>query len=37
MTKDKEKATVSWKDDHTVTINGHALDVEKDQYDFRRE
>ncbi|MBX9969651.1 DUF5412 family protein [Priestia aryabhattai] len=34
---DEEKDTVSWKNNHTVTINGHTLDVEKDKYDFRRE
>ncbi|MGG0509425.1 DUF5412 domain-containing protein [Priestia megaterium] len=34
---DEDKATVSWKNDRTVTINGHTLDVEKDKYDFRRE
>ncbi|PGQ86040.1 hypothetical protein COC52_26980 [Priestia megaterium] len=34
---DEEKATVSWKNNHTVIINGHTLDVEKDKYDFRRE
>nr|WP_308813454.1 DUF5412 family protein [Priestia megaterium] len=34
---DEEKDTVSWKNNRTVTINGHTLDVEKDKYDFRRE
>ncbi|MDO6851894.1 DUF5412 family protein [Priestia megaterium] len=34
---DEEKDTVTWKNDRTVTINNHALDVEKDKYDFRRE
>ncbi|MGG0644805.1 DUF5412 domain-containing protein [Sporosarcina gallistercoris] len=32
----EEAAEITWKDHHTVVINGHALDVRRDTYDFRR-
>lgn len=33
----EETATVKWIDNHTVSINKHKLDVEKDTYDFRKD
>lgn len=33
----EESAELVWKDDHTIVINGHVLDVRKDTYDFRRD
>ncbi|WP_225217688.1 DUF5412 domain-containing protein [Sporosarcina gallistercoris] len=33
----EEAAEITWKDDHTVVINGHELDVRKDIYDFRHQ
>lgn len=32
----EEAAEITWKDRHTVVINGHELDVRRDTYDFRR-
>lgn len=32
----EERAEIVWRDNHTVVINGHELDVRKDKYDFRR-
>ncbi|MEF3310120.1 DUF5412 domain-containing protein [Paenibacillus sp. GYB004] len=32
----EEQTNVTWLDDHTVTINGHKLDVRTDTYDWRR-
>ncbi|MCM3358323.1 MULTISPECIES: DUF5412 domain-containing protein [unclassified Psychrobacillus] len=32
----EESASISWKDNNTVIINGHTLDVTKDKFDFRR-
>ena len=30
------EATISWQDEVTVVINGHALNVTSDTYDYRR-
>lgn len=32
-----ENTSVSWKNEHTVVINGTVLDVRKDKYDWRKE
>ena len=31
----QESATVMWKDEQAVIINGHELNVEQDSYDYR--
>lgn len=31
----EETANIEWKDDDTVVINGHTLNVPKDKFDFR--
>jgi Family of unknown function (DUF5412) len=33
----EESAHLSWKDDDTVIINGHTLDVPGDRFDFRHD
>lgn len=33
----EERAEIAWRDNHTVVINGHELDVRKDKYDYRRQ
>ncbi len=33
----ESEAIVEWKDEDTVEINGHTLDVKKEVYDWRRE
>jgi Family of unknown function (DUF5412) len=33
----EENADISWKDDDTVVINGHSLNVPGDRYDFRND
>lgn len=32
----EEAANISWKDNDTIEINGHSLDVPNDKFDFRR-
>ncbi|XXM73023.1 DUF5412 domain-containing protein [Lysinibacillus sphaericus] len=33
----EESADITWKDDDTVVINGHMLDVPGDRFDFRHD
>ncbi|WP_370529822.1 DUF5412 domain-containing protein [Alkalihalobacillus sp. AL-G] len=33
----ENKASISWKDNNTVEINGHKLDVPHEEYDFRHD
>lgn len=33
----EERAEIAWRDNQTVVINGHELDVRKDKYDYRRQ
>lgn len=33
----EDTVIITWKDNHSVVINGHELDVRKDTFDFRRQ